>query len=159
MTMRLLAMAAAAAALLVSTAACSQPIQPKAAPQANPTEFLAGNALEPGVKSLPSGLQYKVVKSGPAGGAHPTLEDQVTVNYAAILLDGTVIDSSYERNEPASFQLRGLVPAWEQALPLMVPGDEWLLWAPPALAYGAEGKGPVPPNSVLQFRIELVRVN
>ena len=157
--MRIFALAAAAAALSLSTAACSQPIQPKAAPQVNPTEFLAQNALEPGVKTLPSGLQYKVVKSGAAGGVHPTLADQVTVNYAAILLDGTVIDSSYERNAPASFALAGLVPAWEQALPLMVPGDEWLLWSPPALAYGAEGKGPVPPNSVLQFRIELVRVN
>jgi len=157
--MRLLALAAASAALALATSACSQPVQPKAAPQVNPTEFLAQNALEPGVKILPSGLQYKVVKSGPAGGRHPTLEDQVTVNYAAILPDGTVIDSSYTDGQPATFPLRGLVPAWEQALPLMVPGDEWLLWAPPALAYGPEGKGPVPPNSVLHFRIELVRVN
>ena len=157
--MRLFAMAAGAAAILFATSACSQGVTPQAAPQVSPTEFLAQNALEPGVKTLPSGLQYKVVKSGPAGGVKPTLDDRVTVNYAAILPDGTVIDSSYTEGKPATFPLRGLVPAWEQALPLMVPGDEWLLWAPPALAYGAEGKGPVPPNSVLQFRIELVRVN
>lgn len=156
--MRILALAAAAATLSLATAACSQPIQPQAAPSVNATEFLAQNALEPGVKTLPSGLQYKVVKSGPAAGKHPTLDDQVTVNYAAILPDGTVVDSSYERNEPASFRVRGLVRAWEEALPLMVPGDEWLLWAPPALAYGAEGKAPVPPNSVLAFRIELIKV-
>jgi peptidylprolyl isomerase/FKBP-type peptidyl-prolyl cis-trans isomerase FklB len=159
--MRLIAYAAGAAALALATSACSQPITPQAPPpQVNPTEFLAGNALEPGVKTLPSGLQYKVVKSGPAGGVKPTLDDRVTVNYAAILPDGTVLDSSYERGQPDTFPLRGLVPAWEQALPMMVPGDEWLLWAPPALAYGAEGKPPrVPPNSVLHFRIELVRVN
>jgi peptidylprolyl isomerase/FKBP-type peptidyl-prolyl cis-trans isomerase FklB len=122
-------------------------------------EFLAQNALEPGVKTLPSGLQYKVVKSGPAGGKQPTLDDRVTVNYAAILPDGTVVDSSYERNQPATFGVRGLVGAWEEALPMMKEGDEWLLWAPPQLAYGAEGKPPVPPNSVLHFRIELIKVN
>ena len=158
--MRLLATAAGAAALLVSTSACSQGVTPQAPPQVNPVEFLSQNALEPGVKTLPSGLQYKVVKSGPAGGVKPTLADNVTVNYAAILPDGSVLDSSYERGQPSTFPLRGHVPAWEHALPMMVPGDEWLLWAPPALAYGAEGKPPeVPPNSVLHFRIELVRVN
>ncbi len=158
--MRLFALAAATAVLAFATSACSQGVRPESAPQVNAVEFLAQNALEPGVKTLPSGLQYKVVKSGPAGGVKPTLADQVTVNYAAILPDGSVLDSSYERGEPSTFALRGLVPAWEQALPLMVPGDEWLLWAPPALAYGAEGKPPaVPPNSLLHFRIELVRVN
>ena len=158
--MRLIFPAALATAALFATSACSQqPAAPAAAPPVNPTEYLAQNALEPGVKSLPSGLQYKVVKSGPAGGKHPTLEDQVTVNYAAILPDGTIVDSSYERGEPATFPLRGLIPAWEVALPLMVPGDEWLLYAPPKLAYGPEGKGIVPPNSVLNFRIELVKVN
>lgn len=120
--------------------------------------FLAKNALEPGVKSTPSGLQYQVLKSGPAGGASPTLTDQVTVHYEAILPSGEVLDSSYQRGEPTSFPLRGLVKAWEEALPMMKPGDQWLLWAPPALAYG-EGKGPVPPGAVLKFRIELIRVN
>jgi peptidylprolyl isomerase/FKBP-type peptidyl-prolyl cis-trans isomerase FklB len=157
--MRLIPMAAAAAALLFATTACSQPASPQPAPAVNAAEFLAGNALEPGVKTLPSGLQYKIVKSGDPKGQHPTLDDNVTVNYAAILPDGTVIDSSYDSGEPATFPLRGLVKAWEQAIPMMVPGDEWLLWSPPQLAYGPEGKGPVPPNSVLQFRIELVKVN
>jgi FKBP-type peptidyl-prolyl cis-trans isomerase len=164
--MRFIPFGAFAAAAALATAACGQPA-PKPQPEAatglsatmNPTEFLSGNALNPGVKTLPSGLQYQVVKSGPTGGQHPTLDDNVTVNYAAILLDGTVVDSSYARNEPATFPLRGLVPAWEQALPLMAPGDEWLLWAPPQLGYGVEGKGDVPPNAVLKFRIQLIKVN
>jgi FKBP-type peptidyl-prolyl cis-trans isomerase len=158
--MRLLPLAAAAAAVLFATSACSQPAAaPAAAPIVNATEFLASNALEPGVKTLPSGLQYKIVKSGAPGGPHPTLEDTVTVNYAAVLTNGQVVDSSYERNEPATFPLRGLVKAWEVAIPMMVPGDEWLIWSPPALAYGPDGKGDVPPNAVLQFRIELLKVN
>ena len=156
--MRFIPLAAAAAAALFATSACSQPARPQPAPQINAVEYLAQNALEPGVKTLPSGLQYKVVKSGPPGGVKPTLDDRVTVMYAAILPNGTVIDSTYDKGEPATFPLRGLVPAWEVALPMMVPGDEWLLWAPPKLAYGPAGKGPVPPNSALHFRIELVKV-
>jgi len=145
-------------------AGSAAPIQIGPAPGANQgsepaAAFLAKNALAAGVKSLPSGLQYQVLKSGPAGGKSPTLDDQVTVHYEAILPSGEVLDSSYERGEPTTFPLRGLVKAWEEALPLMKPGDQWLLWAPSELAYGAEGKGPVPPGAVLKFRIELVRVN
>ena len=162
--MRILPLAAAMAVLSLANSACSQGVDPAAAaaaakPQVSPMEFLAQNALEPGVKTLPSGLQYKVVKSAPAGARRPTIEDRVTVNYAAILTDGKVVDSSYERNEPATFRIRGLVKAWEEALPMMAEGDEWLLWAPPQLAYGVEGSPPdVPPNSVLHFRIELIKV-
>jgi FKBP-type peptidyl-prolyl cis-trans isomerase len=158
--MRLIPMAAAAAVLLFATTACSQSaVNPRPEPTINAAEFLAGNALEPGVKTLPSGIQYKVVKSGDPKGQHPTLDDTVSVRYAAILPSGTVVDSSYDRNEVAQFPLRGLVKAWEIMIPMMVPGDEWLIWSPPAYAYGPEGKPPVPPNSVLQFRIELVKVN
>ncbi|HEX8232978.1 MAG TPA: FKBP-type peptidyl-prolyl cis-trans isomerase [Caulobacteraceae bacterium] len=142
----------------------NQPIAMAPAPGANQgsepaAAFLAKNALAEGVKSLPSGLQYQVLKSGPAGGKSPILSDQVTVHYEAILPSGEVLDSSYERGEPSTFPLRGLVKAWEEALPMMKPGDQWLLWAPPELGYGAEGKGPVPPGAVLKFRIELIRVN
>lgn len=132
--------------------------QPTPAP--NGAMFLAQNALQPGVKTTASGLQYKVVKSGPAGGVSPTLADFVTVHYEAALLDGKVVDSSFERGEPAQFPLRGLVGAWEEALPMMVPGDEWILWSPPKLAYGESGAGSdIPPNAVLKFRVQLVKVN
>ncbi|MGZ8363665.1 MAG: FKBP-type peptidyl-prolyl cis-trans isomerase [Caulobacteraceae bacterium] len=120
--------------------------------------FLAQNALTPGVKTLPSGIQYQVVKSGPAGGVHPTLADKITIHYEAVLLSGQVVDSSFERGEPATFPLGGLVPAWQEIVPLMVPGDEWVLWSPPKLAYGEAGAGPIPPNAVLKFRIQLIKV-
>lgn len=118
--------------------------------------FMAENAKKQGVVTLPSGLQYKVVRSGPETGGHPTLKDEVKVHYEGKLLDGTVFDSSYERGTPATFPLEGLVPAWREAIPLMRPGDEWTLYVPPALGYGAQDKGPIPGNSVMVFRIELI---
>ena len=120
--------------------------------------FMAKNAKEPGVVTLPEGLQYKVVRSGPNGGMHPTRADEVKVNYEGKLIDGTVFDSSYERGVPASFPLDGLVPAWIIALQRMKAGDEWMLYVPPALGYGAQDKGPIPGNSVMIFRIELIDV-
>lgn len=120
--------------------------------------FLATNAKQPGVVTLPDGLQYKVVRSGPADGAKPNPTDEVKVNYEGKLLDGTVFDSSYERGVPASFPLDGLVPAWKEALVMMRPGDEWTLYVPPELGYGAQDKGPIPGNSVMIFRIELIGV-
>ena len=78
------------------------------------------------------------------------------VNYEGKLIDGTVFDSSYERGQPAAMPLRGLVKAWQEALQLMRPGDEWILYVPPELGYGAEGKDPIPPGAVLIFRIELI---
>ncbi len=120
--------------------------------------FMARNAKEPGVVTLPEGLQYKVVRSGPNGGMHPTRADEVKVHYEGKLIDGTVFDSSYERGAPASFPLGGLVPAWVIALQRMKAGDEWMLYVPPALGYGAQDKGPIPGNSVMIFRIELIDV-
>ena len=120
--------------------------------------FMAKNAKEPGVVTLPEGLQYKVVRSGPNGGMHPTRADEVKVHYEGKLIDGTVFDSSYERGAPASFPLDGLVPAWIIALQRMKAGDEWILYVPPALGYGAQDKGPIPGNSVMIFRIELIDV-
>ena len=121
--------------------------------------FMAENAKQPGVVTLPQGLQYKVVREGPQGGMHPTPADEVKVHYEGKLLDGTVFDSSYERGVPAVFPLDGLVPAWVIALQRMKAGDEWTLYVPPALGYGAQDKGPIPGNSVMIFRIELLGVN
>jgi peptidylprolyl isomerase/FKBP-type peptidyl-prolyl cis-trans isomerase FklB len=112
------------------------------------------------VKALPSGLQYKIVRSGPATGMRPQETDEVKVHYEGKFLDGKVFDSSYERGQPAAMPLRALIPAWVEALQLMRPGDEWILYVPPALGYGEEGAGggAIPPNSVLIFRIELIDV-
>lgn len=121
--------------------------------------FMAKNAKEPGVVTLPQGLQYKVVRDGPQGGLHPNKADEVKVHYEGKLLDGTVFDSSYERGVPAVFPLEGLVPAWVIALQRMKAGDEWILYVPPALGYGAQDNGHIPPNSVMIFRIELLGVN
>jgi FKBP-type peptidyl-prolyl cis-trans isomerase len=118
--------------------------------------FLAKNAKEPGVVTLPDGLQYKVVHSGPTTGNKPHLNDEVKVNYEGKLVDGTVFDSSYDRGQPAAMPLENLVKAWQEAIPLMRPGDEWTLYVPPELGYGPEGQGPIPGNAVLIFRIELI---
>jgi FKBP-type peptidyl-prolyl cis-trans isomerase len=120
--------------------------------------FMAANAKQPGVVTLPSGLEYRIVASGPAGGAHPRPSDEVKVNYEGKLVSGKVFDSSFERGAPADFPLEGLVPGWVEALQLMRPGDEWILYVPPALGYGDEDKGPIPAGSVLIFRIQLLGV-
>jgi peptidylprolyl isomerase/FKBP-type peptidyl-prolyl cis-trans isomerase FklB len=121
--------------------------------------FLTRNAHAPGVQVTAFGLQYKVLASGAASGPMPKGEDQVKVNYEGKLLDGTVFDSSYQRGQPAVFGVNGLIPAWTEALQLMRPGDVWELYAPANLAYGDEGAGPIPPGSVLEFRIELLAIN
>lgn len=126
------------------------------APSNGVAQFLAQNARQPGVKVLPSGLQYKVVKSGDPNGPSPKLGDVIKVNYEGSLIDGTVFDSTYKRGKPSLMQLGRLVPAWMEALPLMHVGDEWILYAPPELGYGDEQTGPIPPNSILVFRLELV---
>jgi len=118
--------------------------------------FLAKNAKQPGVVVLPDGLQYKVVHSGPAAGNKPHAQDEVKVNYEGKLIDGTVFDSSFERGQPAAMPLNHLVKAWQEAIPMMRPGDEWILYVPPELGYGAEGQGPIPPGAVLIFRIQLI---
>jgi FKBP-type peptidyl-prolyl cis-trans isomerase FklB len=119
-------------------------------------EFLAHNAKEPGIKSLPSGLQYKVVKAGDAAGQSPKVGDVIKVNYEGALTTGTVFDSTFQRGKPMLMALRNLVPAWMEALPLMHTGDEWVLYVPPELGYGDEGAGPIPPGSVLVFRLQLL---
>lgn len=121
--------------------------------------FMDKNAKEPGVVSLPSGLQYKIVRSGPPTGEHPKAGDEVKVHYEGTLLDGTVFDSTLSSGTPAVLELDTLVKGWKQALPLMRPGDEWLLYIPPSLGYGEQGAGGViPPNATLIFRMQLLGV-
>ena len=149
-----------AVGLSLCVAACA-PAGSKAqsAPEASANAgFLAQNAKATGVITLPSGLQYKIVQSGPTTGAHPGLADEVKVNYEGKLVNGTVFDSSFKRGEPADLPLQGLIPGWVEALQLMRPGDEWMLYVPPNLGYGADSPDPIPPNRVLIFRIQLLGV-
>jgi len=116
--------------------------------------FLAENKQKPGIVTLPSGLQYKIIKEGQ--GSPPGPEDIVTVNYVGRLLDGTEFDSSFKRGRPASFPLTGVIPGWREALQLMKPGSKWELYIPPELAYGERGRPNIPPNSLLIFEVELI---
>jgi peptidylprolyl isomerase/FKBP-type peptidyl-prolyl cis-trans isomerase FklB len=123
--------------------------------------FMVENAKAPGVTRLPDGLQFKVVHSGPASGLRPQLGDEVKVNYEGKLAaNNQVFDSSYERGQPAAMPLKGLIKGWQEALQLMRPGDEWILYVPPNLGYGDAGTpgGPIPPGAALVFRIELIDV-
>jgi FKBP-type peptidyl-prolyl cis-trans isomerase FklB len=120
--------------------------------------FLAKNAKKKGVVTLPSGLQYKVIKKG--NGTSPKKTDSVTVDYRGTLLDGTEFDSSYKRGKPATFRVDGVIAGWTEALQLMKPGAKWELFIPAKLAYGGRGAGPrIEPNSTLIFEVELIKVN
>ena len=112
---------------------------------------------EDGWHVLPGGLKYRLL-SGDGSGPKPAVEDTVTVHYAGRLLDGTQFDSSYERGEPATFPLGRLVKAWQLAIPEMGVGDTIELYAPSDLAYGPVGKGPIPGNATLVFKVELLGI-
>lgn len=119
--------------------------------------FLAKNAKAEGVKVLPSGLQYKVQKSGT--GASPKATDTVRVHYHGTLINGEKFDSSVERGEPAEFPVNRVIAGWTEALQLMKVGDKWQLFIPSDLAYGPQGRPPqIPPHSVLVFDVELLDV-
>ena len=118
--------------------------------------FLAGNKKKEGVVTLPSGLQYKVIKNG--NGKKPKLTDTVTTQYKGTLIDGTEFDSSYKRGQPASFQVNGVVAGWTEALQRMEEGAKWQLFVPAQLAYGERGAGPIGPHATLIFEIELISV-
>jgi FKBP-type peptidyl-prolyl cis-trans isomerase FklB len=106
-----------------------------------------------------SGLQYRVLTSGPAGGRSPTHFNSVIVHYLGTLTDGTVFDSSYDRGQPASFGVGEVIPGWTEALKLMKAGDKWMLYIPSQLAYGSRAVGSkIPPNSDLIFQVELLQV-
>jgi FKBP-type peptidyl-prolyl cis-trans isomerase len=119
-------------------------------------EHLAKNKARPGVTVTASGLQYEVLKSG--SGPKPTPTNTVRVHYHGTMVDGTVFDSSVERGEPVEFAVTGVIPGWVEALQLMSVGDKWKLTIPPAIGYGARGKGDIPPNAVLTFEVELLGI-
>ena len=122
-------------------------------------KFLADNAERDGVTVTDSGMQYEVLASGEEGAASPTLNDTVEVHYHGTLPDGTVFDSSVEREQPATFGLQQIIPGWQEALPMMKEGDKWKIVLPPSLAYGEQGAGgDIGPNQVLIFEIELLDV-
>jgi len=119
--------------------------------------FLSENKKKEGVKTLPSGLQYKVIKAGT--GKKPKSNDTVTVNYRGTLIDGTEFDSSFRRGQPATFQVSGVIPGWTEAMQLMAEGAKWQLFVPPNLAYGERGAGGlIGPNATLIFEVELISV-
>jgi len=120
--------------------------------------FLAENKKKEGVKTLPSGLQYKVIKAGT--GKKPKADDTVTVNYRGTLINGTEFDSSYKRGQPATFPVSGgIIAGWTEALKLMGEGAKWELFIPSNLAYGERGtSGIIGPNATLIFEIELVSI-
>ncbi len=118
--------------------------------------YLEKNKAKPGVTVTASGLQYEVIKSG--SGAKPTPTNTVKVHYHGTLTDGTVFDSSVERNEPIEFPVTGVIPGWVEALQLMSVGDKWKLTIPSNLAYGTRSTGKIPGNSVLLFEVELLEV-
>jgi len=119
--------------------------------------FLEENKKKEGVKTLPSGLQYKVLAEG--SGKTPQATDSVTVNYRGGFINGTEFDSSYQRGKPATLQVDKVVPGWKEALQLMKEGSKWQIFIPPELGYGDRGGGPIPPNSTLLFDVELISVN
>lgn len=120
--------------------------------------FLKANQAKPEVKTTASGLQYKVLASGK--GKSPKTTDTVMVNYRGRLIDGTVFDDSYQRGQPATFELGGIIRGWQEALQLMKEGDRWELYIPADLAFGPQGAGPqIGPNATLVFEVELIKIN
>ena len=117
-------------------------------------KFLADNKSKEGVKVTQSGLQYKVLS--PGKGKPPTDKQWVKVNYKGTLIDGTEFDSSYKRNKPAEFPVRGVIKGWTEALQMMKPGAKWKLFIPPDLAYGPRDRPNIPGNSTLLFEVELL---
>jgi FKBP-type peptidyl-prolyl cis-trans isomerase FklB len=120
-------------------------------------DFLAANASKDGVVTLPSGLQYQVMKEG--SGIKPSLTSTVTTHYHGTTIDGNVFDSSVQRGQPASFPVNGVIAGWTEALQLMPIGSKWKLFVPSDLAYGAQGAGgAIGPHTTLIFEVELLEV-
>ena len=119
--------------------------------------FLAENGKKDGVVTLPSGLQYQVLKEG--NGKKPSATDQVVCHYEGTLIDGTVFDSSYQRNQPATFGLNQVIPGWTEGVQLMQEGAKYRFFIPYNLAYGERGAGAqIPPFAALVFDVELIEV-
>ena len=152
--------------------AAMQPLQELGGAEDKPTEdpnimnnnkaegeaFLAQNAAKSGVTTLPSGLQYEILTQGT--GSKPTLKSSVTTHYHGTLINGTVFDSSYQRGQPATFPVNGVIAGWTEALQLMAEGSKYRLYIPSDLAYGKRGAGrDIPGDTALIFDVELIKVN
>ena len=140
----------------------SEPAAPttSATPASSPAAAATSTTNAPAgdLKTTASGLQYQVLKQG-SGAVSPKATDTVTVNYKGTLLDGTVFDSSYDRGEPISFPLNGVIPGWTEGLQLMKVGDKFKFVIPGNLAYGPNSPTPkIPPNSTLVFEVELLGI-
>ena len=150
--------------LFIASLALSFAMPAGAAPSKTPPEtpagpdFLAKNSAAKGVVTTASGLEYFVASSGAASGPHPEAQDSVTFDYEVKLLNGQPIDSSYANGEPLTGRAGDFVPGFSEALKLMRPGDEWIVWVPPQLGYGDKDVGPIPANSVLRFKLALHKV-
>jgi FKBP-type peptidyl-prolyl cis-trans isomerase len=144
------------AALPLLAAACATvPVIPTPPATAPGPDFLVRNAAAANVVTTQSGLQYFIIRSGPDTVPHPTGSDIVSFDYEGRLVTGETFDSSYARGMPLVGPVDGFVPGFTEALKLMRPGDEWIVWIPPALGYGDRASGPIPANSVLRFRLAL----
>ena len=146
---------------LMGLGACSQPEEPAEQPgeRVDPgTAYLLANAQQPNVKVTPSGLQFEILKSGE--GKSPGLTSRVVTHYEGSFIDGRVFDSSLDRGQPTEFPVNGVIAGWTEALQMMKEGDKWRLVIPSGLAYGERGTGggQIPPDSVLVFEVELIRV-
>lgn len=121
-------------------------------------EFLESNKQKEGVVSLPSGLQYEVIKEG--DGAKPAANNTVTCHYHGTLINGTIFDSSVQRGRPASFPLNMVIKGWTEGLQLMSVGSKWRFFIPPHLGYGdRQVSAEIGPNSTLIFEVELLSIN
>lgn len=120
-------------------------------------KFLEENAKNPNVKTTASGLQYEVISEGT--GATPVDGDMITVNYTGKLIDGTIFDSSADHGQPLTRSINGVIKGWTEAFKLMKEGAKYKLYVPSELAYGPQGGGKIPPNSVLIFDVELIKVS
>jgi FKBP-type peptidyl-prolyl cis-trans isomerase FklB len=118
--------------------------------------FFSENAKKEGVVTLPSGLQYKILKKG--DGKIPTLDDKIVCHYRGTLVDGTEFDSSYRRSQPATLPVKGVIAGWTQALQLMPIGSKWQIFIPPQLAYGEKIVHGIGPNAMLIFEVELLSI-
>lgn len=124
--------------------------------KAKSDRFLAENRAKNGVRTLPSGIQYRVIEEGT--GPRATATSEVTVHYRGSLISGLEFDSSFARGEPVTFKVNEMIPGWQEILPMMKVGDEWKVFLPPEKAYGERGQGPIGPNEALIFDIRLIAV-
>jgi FKBP-type peptidyl-prolyl cis-trans isomerase len=168
MTFRSVPPVAAALALLLAGPALAKSAAPAQQAQGAPAgqeqldpqkAFLVENAKKKGVKTTPSGLQFRILKDGEFGAKSPKSTDAVLVHYEGRLIDGTIFDSSYERGEPISFPLSRVIAGWTEGVGMMRVGETRELVIPSELAYGARGAPPnVPPHATLVFKVELLEI-